>query len=196
MNEITLTMVERKELERISRAQAVDAAQSRRARLILLLADKAKWMVIRDKLGCDTRIISRWRGRFISERLAGLFSRHTGRASYKVDERLEAKILAWTSRRKPSDGSTHGSSRKLAGELGGVSHMTVARVWAKHRLRPHRLERYMASNDPQFEAKTADIIGLYLNPPQHAAIFSVDEKTAIQVRIPTQIGHPLGDRLN
>ena len=86
MNEITLTMVERKELERISRAQAVDAAQSRRARLILLLADKAKWMVIRDKLDCDTRFISRWRGRFISERLAGLFSRHTGRASYKVDE--------------------------------------------------------------------------------------------------------------
>ena len=58
--------------------------------------------------------------------------------------------------------------------------MTVARVWAKHRLRPHRLERYMASNDPQFEAKAADIIGLYLNPPQHAAVFCVDEKTAIQ----------------
>ena len=58
--------------------------------------------------------------------------------------------------------------------------MTMARVWAKHRLRPHRLERYMASNDPQFEAKAADIIGLYLNPPQHAAVFCVDEKTAIQ----------------
>lgn len=180
MNEITLTMVERRELERISRAQAVDAAQSRRARLILLLADQTKWLVIRDKLGCDTRFISRWRGRFILERLAGLFSRHAGRAHYKVDERMEARILAWTSKRKPSDGSTHWSSRKLAGELGGVSHMTVARVWAKHRLRPHRLERYMASTDPQFEAKAADIIGLYLNPPQHAAIFSVDEKTAIQ----------------
>src|SRR5678809_122589 len=58
--------------------------------------------------------------------------------------------------------------------------MTVARVWAKHRLRPHRLERYMASNDPQFEAKAADIIGLYLDPPQHAAVFCVDEQTAIQ----------------
>ena len=180
MKEIKLTKIERKELERISRAQAVSVAQSRRARLILLLAEGAKWVSIREKLGCDTRFISRWRGRFIAERLAGLFSRHAGRASYKVDERLEAKILAWTTKRKPADGSTHWSSRKLAGELGGVSHMTVARVWAKHRLRPHRLERYMASNDPQFEAKAADIIGLYLNPPQHAAVFCVDEKTAIQ----------------
>ena len=180
MKEIKLTMIERKELERISRAQAVSVAQSRRARLILLLAQGAKWVSIREKLGCDTRFISRWGGRFIAERLAGLFSRHAGRASYKVDERLEAKILAWTTKRKPADGSTHWSSRKLAGELGGVSHMTVARVWAKHRLRPHRLERYMASNDPQFETKAADIIGLYLNPPQHAAVFCVDEKTAIQ----------------
>jgi hypothetical protein len=58
--------------------------------------------------------------------------------------------------------------------------MTVARVWAKHGLKPHRVERYMASDDPQFEAKAADIIGLYLNPPAHAAVFCVDEKTAIQ----------------
>jgi hypothetical protein len=56
----------------------------------------------------------------------------------------------------------------------------VARVWRKHGLKPHRIERYMASNDPDFEKKAADIIGLYLNPPAHAAVFSVDEKTAIQ----------------
>ena len=104
-------------------------------------------MSIRDKLDCDTRFISRWRGRFIAEGLAGLFSRHAGRASYKVDERVEAKILASTGGKTPADGSTHWlRSRKLAGELGGVSHMTVARVWAKHRLKPHRLEHYMASD--------------------------------------------------
>ena len=117
MKEITLTMIERKELERISRAQAVIVAQSRRARLILLLTEGAKWIAIGDKLGCDTRFISRWRGRFIAERLAGLFSRHAGRASYKVTS-VGAKILAWTTKRKPADGSTHWSSRKLAGELG------------------------------------------------------------------------------
>ncbi|ABM58076.1 hypothetical protein Veis_2329 [Verminephrobacter eiseniae EF01-2] len=77
--------------------------------------------------------------------------------------------------------STHWSTRKLAAELGGdISHMTVARIWAKHGLKPHRLEGYLASNDPDFETKAADVIGLYLNPPQHAAVFSVDEKTAIQ----------------
>jgi transposase len=68
----------------------------------------------------------------------------------------------------------------LSLELGDVSHMRVARVWSKHAIRPHRLERYMSSQDADFESKAADIIGLYLNPPQHAAIFSVDEKTAIQ----------------
>jgi transposase len=69
--------------------------------------------------------------------------------------------------------------RRLGTQL-KVSHMMVARVWAKHGLKPQRLERYMASNDPDFEQKAADIIGLYLNPPAHAAVFCVDEKTAIQ----------------
>ena len=65
-------------------------------------------------------------------------------------------------------------------EAVGVSKSTVQRIWASARLKPHRLERYMASPDPDFETKAADIIGLYLNPPQHAAVFCVDEKTAIQ----------------
>jgi transposase len=77
------------------------------------------------------------------------------------------------------DGSTQWSTRKLARRL-GVSHMMVARVWQRARLQPHRVERYVASDDPDFETKAADIIGLYVHPPQHAAIFCVDEKTAIQ----------------
>ena len=113
--------------------------------------------------------------------LAGLFARHAGRERYKVTDRLEARVLARTTKHKPADGSTHWSTRKLAAELGGdISHMTVARIWAKHGIKPHRLEGYLASNDPDFETKAADVIGLYLNPPQHAAVFSVDEKTAIQ----------------
>jgi len=87
-------------------------------------------------------------------------------------------VLAWT-QKPPGDGSTHWSTRKLGAAL-GISHMMVARIWAKHGLKPHRLERYMASNDPDFETKAADVIGLYLNPPAHAAVFCVDEKTAIQ----------------
>lgn len=180
MNEIKLTAAERQELVKISRAQSIDAAQARRARLVMLLADGETFASIQDKLGCDTRFVLRWRDRFIDERLAGLFSRHAGRAAYKVDAAVEARILKWTTQRKPHDGSTHWSTRKLAAALGEVSHNTVAQIWRKHGLKPHRVEGYMASNDPDFESKAADIIGLYLNPPAHAAVFCVDEKTAIQ----------------
>ncbi len=83
-----------------------------------------------------------------------------------------------TLKRTPADGATQWSTRRLGAQL-KVSHMMVARVWAKHSLKPQRLDRYMATNDPDFEQKAADIIGLYLNPPAHAAVFSVDEKTTI-----------------
>ena len=91
---------------------------------------------------------------------------------------MEAKILAAT-RTRPLDGSTHWSTRRLGKHL-GVSHAVVHRAWRRANLRPHRLERYLASNDPDFEKKAADVIGLYLNPPENAVVFSVDEKTAIQ----------------
>ena len=91
---------------------------------------------------------------------------------------LRARILTAT-RKKPSDGSTHWSCRKLAVTL-GVSKDAVHRIWREAGLKPHRLERYMVSDDPEFEAKAADIIGLYLRPPQHAAVFCIEEKTAIQ----------------
>jgi transposase len=146
--------------------------------LILMLAEGESWSAIERALGCSPTYIQRWKQRFEEHRLAGLFARHRGRRVEKRTPRLEAKILEWT-RRPPSDGSTHWSSRKLASAL-RVNHMMVARVWKRAGLRPHRLERYMASDDPDFEKKAADVIGLYLNPPQHAAVFCVDEKTAIQ----------------
>lgn len=180
MDIIQLTQAEREELNRWVRGQSSGAAQSRRARLILLIDAGERFNVIRGKLGCDTNFIARWKSRFLTDRLAGLLSCHVGRAPDKESERKEARILKWTIQKKPADGSTHWSQRKLAKELGDVSHMTIARVWAKHRLKPHRVDRYLASNDPEFESKAADIIGLYMNPPQHAAVFSVDEKTAIQ----------------
>jgi transposase len=176
-----LTENERSELLRQVSARAGRADSAQRARLILLLADGLTWAEIRAKLGCGDSYISRWSKRFKAERLAGLLSRHAGRERYKVTDRIEARVLARTTERKPADGSTHWSSRKLVAELGGgISHMTVTRIWAKHGIKPHRLEGYLASNDPNFETKAADVIGLYLHPPQHAAVFCVDEKTAIQ----------------
>mgnify|MGYP003334253444 FL=1 len=157
------------------------ADSARRARLILLLADGHTWAQIRSKLDCSDSYIDRWCKRFEADRLAGVFARHAGRQRCKVTDRIEARVLARTTKHKPADGSTHWSSRKLAAELGAnISHMTVSHIWAKHNIKPHRLEGYIASNDPDSETKAADVIGLYLNPPQNAAVFSVDEKTAIQ----------------
>jgi transposase len=122
--------------------------------------------------------VQRWRKRFLASRLAGLVARHQGRQVRRDAAKLEARILEWT-RRGPQDGTTPWSSRRLAAQL-GTNHMTISRVWARHGLQPHRLRRYMLSEDPSFEKKAADIIGLYLAPPDHAAVFCVDEKTAIQ----------------
>ena len=175
---IRLAPPERRELQSRLRSQVLRAGDARRARVVLLLGEGRSWASISQALGCSPDFIRRWKGRFERDRLAGLFARHRGRPVEKRTPKLEAKILDWT-RRPPPDGSTHWSCRKLADHL-GTNHMMVARVWSRAGLKPHRLERYMASDDPDFETKAADVIGLYVNPPQHAAIFCVDEKTAIQ----------------
>jgi transposase len=175
---INLSKAERVELGQRPMRRAGRADDARRARLILLLEAGDTWAQIREKLSCNDAFIDRWRKRFVQERLAGLFSRQAGQRPSTLTPALEARILEWTVKRTPP-GSTHWSTRKLAEKL-GVSHMMIARVWRKHILRPHRLESYMLSDDPDFERKAADIIALYLHPSQHAAVFCVDEKTAIQ----------------
>jgi transposase len=175
---LRLSQPESQELHTRARSRGLRADDVRRARLILMLAEGQSWSTIQHALGCSSAFIARWQTRFAEQRLAGLFARHQGRPATKRTSRLEARILAWT-RRPPTDGSTHWSSRKLARAL-GVNHMMVARVWQRAGLKPHRLERYLASHDPDFERKAADVIGLYVDPPQHAAVFCVDEKTVIQ----------------
>ena len=174
----SMTTEERRVLQSLTRSRAAPAADVKRARLIVMLEQGLSWNAISQQLPCSPDYISRWKGRFERERLGGLYARHRGRAPADDAAKFEARVLAWT-QKAPTDGSTHWSTRKL-GKLLGVSHMMVARIWAKHGLKPHRLDRYMASDDPDFEAKAADVIGLYLNPPAHAAVFCVDEKTAIQ----------------
>ncbi len=177
-NMIVLTEAERMELNQRAGSRSGRADDARRARLILLLEAGHTWAAICEKLDCNYAFIDRWIKRFREERLAGLFSRHAGQEASTLTPALEARILEWTLKRKAPDGTTQWSTRKLGTQL-GVSHMMIARVWAKHGLKPQRLDRYMATNDPDFETKAADIIGLYLNAPAHAAVFCVDEKTAI-----------------
>jgi transposase len=175
---VRLAPPERRELNRRTRARSARAEDARRAELILRLASGESYSSIRRGLRCGQSYISRWKKRFVSERLAGLYSRHQGRAAHKNSAALHARILDHT-RRAPGAGATHWSTRSLAKKL-GLNHMRVARVWKSAGLRPHQMRRYMQSDDPFFEAKAAQIIGLYMKPPAHAAVFCVDEKSAIQ----------------
>ena len=175
---ITLTNSERMELVRRANSRTDRTEHARRARLILLLAEGHSWDEITERIECSRGFVASWSKRFAEQRIAGLYSRYFGQVTTVLTAELEARILDAT-RRAPSDGATHWSTHKLAARL-EISHMMVARVWRKHGLKLHRIERYRASNDPDIEKTAADIIGLYLNPPAHAEIFSVDEKTAIQ----------------
>lgn len=175
---LVITEAEAEELRRRTHSRSGRAEDARRARLILMLAANESYHAIKDVLECDGGYIVRWRARFVEQRLAGLYPRHRGSAPKRLTPRVEAKILEAT-RRKPDDGSTHWSTRRLAKKL-KIDHMMVARCWARAGIKPHRIKRYMLSNDPDFESKAADVIALYVNPPQHAAVFSLDEKTAIQ----------------
>lgn len=175
---LTLTTDERIALERLTRSRKGRAETARRARVILMLADGASYATVTTTVDCPPAYVARWKQRFETARLSGLEARYRGQPARVRTPALEAKILAKT-QSPPPDGSTHWTTRKL-GQVLQVSHMLVARVWRRAGLQPHRLEQYMLSDDPHFEQKAADVLGLYLNPPQHAAVFSVDEKTAIQ----------------
>jgi transposase len=176
---LTLTDEERVELEQMKQSRTLAAGDVFRARLILMLAEGVPYRTIQKRLDTTALTISRWKERFVKERMAGLLEvRHPGQKPTVITPALQARVLDAT-RRKPKDGSTHWSCRKLAAQL-GIGKDTVQRIWQQAGLKPHRLERYMASDDPEFERKASDIIGLYLHPPQHAAVFCVNEKSAIQ----------------
>jgi transposase len=175
---LTLTIDERTELERRTRSRKSRAEDVRRAQVILMLADGESFTTIASAVGCYPAYIARWKDRFETERLGGLRAKYRGQPPTVRTPALEARVLAKT-RQKPADGSTHWTTRKLGKAL-GISHMLVARIWRRAGYQPHRFERYMLSDDPQFEEKAADVIGLYLHPPQHALVFAADEKTAIQ----------------
>jgi len=177
-SEVLLTEAERAELEACARSRKGRADAARRARIILLLADGTSYAETARATGASSATIALWKKRFLEDRLRGLRGRHQGSRPRVLTPKLEARILNWT-RKKPPHGATHWSTRTLGRHL-GVNHTIIARAWKRAGLQPHRLERYLRSNDPDFEAKAADIIGLYLDPPEHAVVFCVDEKTAIQ----------------
>src|ERR1700729_1095416 len=176
---LVLTEQERDELQQMTQSRTLPAGDVMRSRMILLLADGVAYQKIQNLLDTTAPTIARWKRRFLDNRIAGLMEElHPGQQPSVRTPKLQAKVLS-AIKEGPKDGSTHWSCRKLASKL-HVSKDTIQRILAQADVRPHRLERYMASDDPDFETKAADVIGLYLAPPQHAAVFCVDEKTAIQ----------------
>ena len=139
------------ELSRIAQSRSLPAGYVFRARLILMLAQGASYSAIKLRLRTTAPTISRWKRRFLAVGVDGLDTAHPGQKPSVLTARLRARILAAT-RKPPQDGSTHWSCRKLAAAL-GVSKDAVHRVWQEAGLRPHRLERYMAGNDPDLRPR-------------------------------------------
>jgi transposase len=176
--DLTLTPEERQLVRGMLRATTLSAGLARRARVVLALANGDSYATIAATHGVTDAYIARWKKRVVEGGLPALGDLPRSGRPDRLDPRREAKILAKTQDPPPAP-LTHWTTRRMA-KLIGVSHVTVQRVWQRAGLQPHRLERYVASPDPDFETKAADVIGLYLAPPRHAVVFSVDEKSHIQ----------------
>jgi transposase len=175
---LVLSPAEQTELEAMARSRTLAAGLVDRARIILALAAGEASAAVAARWGVSSTTLTRWRKRFEQQRIAGLHDAPRSGRGDRVSPALEARVLALTQQPPPRP-LTHWTTRRVAARL-GIPHMTVHRIWQRAGLQPHRLEHYVASPDPDFEQKAADIIGLYLNPPAHAVVFCVDEKTAIQ----------------
>ncbi len=176
--ELELSDSERIELEKLARSRTAQAAIVQRAKMVLAMAGGASYAELVERFETTKPTLTRWRKRYFERGIAGLTDALKKGRGHGITPEDEARILAATQKPPPKP-LTHWTSRKLAKKL-GYSHVTIARVWKRAGIRPHRLEHYTSSPDPDFETKAADIIGLYVDPPAHAAVFCVDEKTAIQ----------------
>lgn len=186
---IVLTATARQELEQILRASTLPAGLSRRARAVLLLATGEPMVEVALRTGYTRMQVHRLRARFLEAGVAGLLDRPRSGRPPTISARKRAQVVALTLKRPPA-GLTHWTTRELARET-NVSHMTVHRLWRAHALQPHRVETFKFTTDPQAEEKIYDIAGLYLNPPTHAVVLSLDEKTQIQALNRTQPLLPL-----
>lgn len=178
--ELQLTAADREDLERLVRATTTPAGIARRARCVLLLADGRSYSAVCTALDVTDRFVARWKRRFVEGGVLGLADApRAGRQDHRLTPEQEARILHLTQHERPPAPLTHWTSRRLAARV-GVSNTTVLQIWRRAGLQPHRLDRYLTSPDPEFETKAAEVIGLYLKPPEHAVVLCIDEKTAIQ----------------
>ena len=182
---LTISDEQRAILNRCVRAKGQPAKVVERARIVLLAAEGAPGVEIAERVGCSEPTVIRWRSRFAEHGLAGLVDQPRSGKPPTIDESVRDEILAATLTEPPSElGITHWSSRLLATWLRRqgtrVSHASIARLWKRFGIQPHRSGTFKFSTDPELEAKVRDIVGLYLNPPDKAIVLCVDEKSQIQ----------------
>jgi len=181
---LILTDDERQRLESLAHRSRSAPFLARRARIILACADRHDGKVVAKRLHVTQATVSKWRGRFVRGRLDGLYDEpRPGAPRTVTDEQIEQVIIR-TLETTPR-GATHWSVRGMA-KAAGLSRMAINRIWRAFGLQPHRSETFTLPKDPLLVEKVRDIVGLYLNPPEHAAVFCVDEKPQIQALDRTQ----------
>ena len=187
---LVLSAQEREQLESWARSRSLPKGLVDRVRIVLLSAEGATNKAIAARLGLSQPTVGKWRRRYLEGGLQGLHDElRSGRPRSIEDERI-ASLITDTLEKKP-EGATHWSCRTMATEA-GVSKSTVQRVWRAVRLQPHRYEYFKLSTDPFFVEKVRDIVGLYLNPPTHALVLCVDEKSQCQALERSQPVLPMG----
>ena len=187
---ISLSSEQRKELEQVSRGRSLPVRQVERAGIVLRAADGWMDKDIAAELGITKEKAARWRNRFLDSGMAALHkdAPRPGRPVTVPPSKVK-QIVDKTTQEKPP-AATHWSTRSMAAAV-GVSEATVRRIWHAHGLKPHLVRTFKVSSDPQFVEKLEAIVGLYLNPPEHAIVFCVDEKSQIQALDRTQPGLPI-----
>ena len=174
----------------MTRSRSLPHALVRRAQIVLMSFDGASNMAIADALNVSRLTVGTWRRRFMSQRIAGLHDELRPGGPRSIRDEQVATLVRKTIKKHPKD-ATHWSCRSLAAET-KLSKSTVQRVWQAFGLQPHRQKHFKLSTDPFFVEKVRDIVGLYLNPPDHAIVLAVDEKSQIQALDRTQPMLPLG----
>jgi transposase len=176
---------QREALEAIAKSQTAPYRQVQRARVLLLAADGVANSQIAEQVSVTSTTVRAWRSRFEQEGLAklGKIRAGRGRKSTIPQDQID-EIVELTRNSKPA-GQTHWSCRTTAKQV-GVSPATVQRVWAARGLKPHRVKTFKLSNDPRFEEKLIDVVGLYLAPPDNAIVLCLDEKSSVQALDRTQ----------
>ncbi len=177
---LALNAGQKAEIEALVRSGNTPQKVACRARLLLLAHQGVANHAIAQQLNLSRPTVLSLRVCFARDGMAAITGiRKRKRSGTVLTPALEQKILDTTLKTRPGDGSTHWSVRMLAKQL-GISRTIVHRVWQRHDVQPHRVERFKLSNDPRFEEKVRDIVGLYLNPPDRALVLCVDEKSQIQ----------------